>query len=156
MIRREPARALVWTACFLTALFPAVALAQSSSADDKAVQGLQDATEDFLAGLAIDQEKAFQALLSSGPLEDETDKLLPKTQELKKFGAFPGADGVELVKLQRIGRDVVLLKYLQKFERLPVVWHFTYYRPDADDEFTLITVRFDTELELLGLALDGK
>ena len=58
-----------------------------------------------------------------------------------------------------IGNDLVLMKYLYKCETFPVVWYFTFYRTsprgertaDTGDSWRVIIVRFDTELELLGL-----
>jgi hypothetical protein len=125
----------------------------NSAEDDKEIKSLQDDAEDFLAGLAIDPAKAYEALLGGGPLADHAEKMLTDTQALKKYGAFPGPARIEHVGTRRIGKDVVLLRCLQKFERMPVAWHFTFYRAEPDGEFALITVRFDTEIELLGLAV---
>ena len=52
--------------------------------------------------------------------------------------------------------STLLLKYLFKCEAFPVVWYFTYYRDfshsrtaSEDENWVIIAVRFDTQLELL-------
>ena len=61
----------------------------------------------------------------------------------------------ERISVREVGDDLVLLKYLHKAERYPVVWYFTFYRPPDDREddqrWVVISVRFDTRLDLLGL-----
>ena len=46
------------------------------------------------------------------------------------------------------------MKYLFKCEKFPVVWYFTYYRDfsraGGEDYWVVISVRFDTQVELLG------
>jgi hypothetical protein len=45
------------------------------------------------------------------------------------------------------------LRYVQKFENLPVVWYFTFYRTGdrPNERWVPVTVRFDHEYELLAL-----
>jgi len=45
------------------------------------------------------------------------------------------------------GSSLVYLRYLYKTGRLPLVWYCTFYRSRPDAAWTLVAVRFDTELE---------
>ena len=78
--------------------------------------------------------------------------LVDKTKDLEKnYGKFRNGERIEA---KRIGKDLVLLKYLYKCESLPIVWYFSFYRSDAtadSSNWVLVAVRYDTELELLGL-----
>ena len=61
--------------------------------------------------------------------------------------------------MHRAGNEsLILMKYLYKCEDFPVVFYFTFYRkpergdlPAEKNDWRVIIVRFDTELELLGL-----
>jgi hypothetical protein len=137
-----------------------VALASSGQSqplnDDPAIEPLQRGATEFLQGISRDGDSVieswYQKLLAGSPLADSPERLktmIERTRDLsKKYGKYRG---VEILPTRRIGQDLVLIKVLHKFERLPVVWYFTYYRPGSADKWTLVTVRFDTELELLGL-----
>jgi hypothetical protein len=102
---------------------------------------------------------AYQQLLAGSWLAKEKDglkTLAEKTAELKdKYGECRRP---EKIVAKRVGVDVVLLKYLYKCERSPVVWHVTFYRPpsrgaaggvETGGNWEVIAVRFDTDLESL-------
>ena len=62
----------------------------------------------------------------------------------------------ERISAKRVGKDLVVLKYLFKCKDFPVVWHFTYYRDFSRtalasdvNNWVVIGVRFNTELESL-------
>lgn len=112
--------------------------------------------EAFLAGLRGNVEDAYAALLKDGPLPRDKERLSKVVADTKKlfsmeahYGKSRAENAVERVKAQRIGNDVVLLRYLYKFDQLPVVWYFAFYR--AGDRWVAVSVRFDHEYELLGL-----
>jgi hypothetical protein len=133
---------------------------QNGPSNDTVVQTLDAQVDRFFdaistgeAGPALETLLAGNnALLRSASLAE----LQTSTAQIPaRFGAYRGH---EQVSARRIGQDLVLLKYLYKCERFPVVWHFAYYRTSAADEmgtstlqWTPITVRFDTDLELLAL-----
>jgi hypothetical protein len=81
-------------------------------------------------------------------------QLTDKTKQLQtEYGRYRG---YEQIAAKRIGEDLVLLRYLYKCEHFPVVWYFTFYRTSTPGEplrgsgdWRVITVRFDTKLELL-------
>jgi len=112
----------------------------------------------FLEGVSMGQaQSAYPELLAGSRLLKQTDALkdlIEKTNELEqKYGRYRA---FEQIAAKRIGGDLVLLKYLYKCEDFPVVWYFTFYRTPSPGEaaaeneiWRVITVRFDTELELL-------
>jgi hypothetical protein len=121
---------------------------------DPTLQDPIDRCEKFLTNLTANNvEQSYEALLKESPLRGgKLDKVTENTKKLFALDApygKPSKKGIERVKTQPVGDDLVLLRYLQKFENLPVVWYFTFYRTGG--RWVLITVRFDHEYELLGL-----
>ncbi len=114
----------------------------------------------FLEGVSAGQaQNAYQELLAGSQLarqEKAVKELIDKTNDLqKKYGPYRE---FERIAAKRVGSDLVLLKYLYKCENFPVVWYFTFYRtptpgeaPPKSSTWRVVTLRFDTELELLGL-----
>ncbi len=106
----------------------------------------------------VNAEKAFADFLVNGPLE--------KREEIKgladKAAALPAMYGdfieFESIGAKAVGKDLVLLKYLYKMKKYPVVWYFIYYRPPSpsgnDNDWVVISVRFDNRLDLLDLTHD--
>ena len=131
---------------------------QTPSADDDVVLSALDANvKRFLDAVASgDTDGALRDLLTDSNLKDQSDgvrALSTKAASLEsKYGAFRG---LERIDARRVATDLVVMKYLYKCERFPVVWYFTYYRtfsgPANNDNWVIVTVRFDTELELLAL-----
>ncbi len=122
---------------------------------DQTLVSLHDQIISFLEGVSMGQaQSAYRDLLSGSRLlkHDALTGLIEKTNELeKKYGENRG---FEQIATKRVGTDLVLLKYLYKCESFPVVWYFTYYRtpgetPSETGNWRVVTVRFDTELELL-------
>ena len=126
--------------------------------DSDAVTQLDARVSGFFENLRDEQvgpDKAFADLLAGGPLEksDKVSALVERNNKLKElYGTFAKA---ERIAAKEVGKDLVLLKYLHKAEKYPVVWYFTYYRPPSlvgdQQEWVVISVRFDTRLDLLGL-----
>ncbi len=127
--------------------------------EDPAVVLLNDKVTQFLERVSLNEtDTAFAELLSGSALAKQTDEikqLVEQTRTIEsKYGKYRS---FERVAAKRIGADVVLLKYLYKCENYPVVWYFTFYRdfrrgevaPESN-QWTLIAVRFDTRLEMLG------
>jgi hypothetical protein len=128
----------------------------------EAVDSLTERTDLFFTDLATqsDQKSAFDQLLANGPLADpvrnaDVQKLVEQHNKLaEKYG--PSASSPELVSVKKAGESLVTLKYLYKAEKFPIVWYFTYYRPrklnQPDEGWFVVSLRFDTRLELLDLA----
>lgn len=111
----------------------------------------------FLEGVSGDDvQTAYEELLAGSQLlkQKALKELIDQTTELKKYGK---CHGFEQIAVKSIGKDLVLLKYLYKCEDFPVVWYFSFYRtpaaaatpPSEMGPWRVVTVRFDTELELL-------
>ena len=139
---------------FLTLLVNSSVIAQ----EDVEVELLQTRIEKFFENINdenIERERAFNDLLAEGPLRarEEIKELVGKIDDFEKaYGEYVES---EPVFAKQIGKDLVLLRYLYKMQKYPIVWYFTYYRPPSvtgeENNWVIIAVRFDTRLELLGL-----
>ncbi len=108
---------------------------------------------------------AYQELLGSGPKQlgsdDDRKDLVAKTAQIEEtYGAYRG---FEPVYTKRVGGDLVFVKYLYKCDRFPVLWHVAFYRSSASGEagpdsgtWRVVSIRFDTDLEMLTLLLSDK
>ena len=129
-----------------------------AAAEDKVLVAVDARVSQFLEGVSMGQaQSAYSELLAGSQLLKQTDALktlIEKTVALeKKYGRYRE---FEQIATKRVGNDLVLMKYLYKCENFPVVWHFAFYRtpspaepPVESRQWRVITVRFDTELELL-------
>jgi hypothetical protein len=149
---------------FAVCLLAMIVLSSRAAAADEPAIGpvvskLQEKVVHFLEGISNgDEANAFAELLVGSQLLEQDGAvrgLVEKSKDIvKRYGAHRDS---EQVSAKRIGKDLVLLKYLFKCEKFPVVWYFTYYRDfsrsgaaAADDHWVVISVRFDTQVELLG------
>ena len=124
---------------------------------DPVVAKLHDKVVRFLESVSAETNTAFNDLLLGSPLSEQKDSvrsLVDKSKEIAdRYGAFRES---EQISAKRIGKDVVLLKYLYKCEKFPVLWYFAFYRDftrstaAGDDYWLVISVRFDTQIEALG------
>ena len=157
MFRRR--RAMIWLA--LAACLSTGRDLQAQETPDPVIATLDTRVSQFLEGVSMGQtQTAYQELLTGSQLLKSTEglkKLVEKTKELEtKYGRYRA---FERISAKRVGTDLVLLKYLYKCENFPVVWYFTFYRtpqrgdppPEDKNGWRIIIVRFDTQLELLGL-----
>jgi len=157
-----------WVAVGLSGLVVCVLagrVAPGQEPPDPVVEALGARVGRFLEGVSLGTtQAAYQELLAGSPLLKQTkaiEALVTKTDELKdRYGPYRA---FERIAARHVGNDVVLMRYLYKCENFPVVFYFTFYRtPRADipteksDNWRVIIVRFDTELELLGLASGSK
>ena len=130
--------------------------AQGTSDPD--IDALDRKVRQFFDGVSADDaQAAYKRLLDGSQLAKQAEAvkgLVDKTRELKtKYGDFRN---YELVTAKRIGKDVVVLKYLYQCEHFPVVWYVTFYRsPQRGDpgeegnSWRVVILRFDTDLESL-------
>jgi len=145
----------------LAVLSSARAFAQDPEpATDPQLARLHDKVTPFLKAVSEGEaQAAFEELLTGSQLAKQTESvkaLVEKSQEVqKRYGKFRAS---EQIAAKRIGKDLMLLRYLYKCDNYPVVWYFTYYRdlshadmPAEDDNWLVISVRFDTQLDLLGM-----
>ena len=127
---------------------------------DPVIEALDRRISQFLEGVSLGEtQSAYQELLAGSQLLKRTKALkalVDNTNELQtKYGR---RRAFERIGARRVGKDLVFLRYLYKCENSPVVWYFTFYRTPAPGKplgensiWRVITVRFDTKLELLGV-----
>ena len=126
---------------------------------DAVLTSLGDRVSLFFESLSRDQTPdAFGELLTGSTLadrEDDVKRLIAQTAQLAaKYGRYRGA---EQIGARRVGQDLVLLRYLGKYDQCPVVWTFVFYRPPppagataAEPEaWRVISVQFHKEWERL-------
>ena len=139
----------------LVGFAPLVAAQERTAQQQAEVEKLQGGIDDFFKGLSnplIGPDQAFGTLVGKGPLKgkDELPKLIKKAGELEgNYGRYTGHD---VASIKTVGNDLVILRYLYKSERFPVVWHFYYYRAGngaatTKGDWNLIEIRFDTNLD---------
>ncbi|MEE8450673.1 MAG: hypothetical protein V3R99_02130 [Thermoguttaceae bacterium] len=146
----------LWIVSVATLIAGPASAQEYAAEPDRELVALDDKISQFLSDVATGEtEAAFTALLEGSQLADQEKPLaalIEKTKELEtKYGKHLDS---EQIAAKRIGKDLVLLKYLYKCENFPVVWHFVYYRTTNETlpengTWRVITVRFDTELERL-------
>jgi hypothetical protein len=157
MLRRTSFATLLLASVFLGGA-PSAAAEDESAFTDPVVAKLNDRVLRFLNEIAERRETdAFRDLLSGSQLAEQTaavKTLVDRSKELaERYGAYRES---EAVGGKRVGKDLVLLKYLYKCEKFPVVWRIAYYRDasrttaNSDDAWVVISVRFDTQLDQLG------
>jgi transcriptional regulator NrdR family protein len=127
---------------------------------DLIVAQLEERVAQFLEGLSRGKVvESYADLLRDSSLSkpaqaDALKTLIDRTRELeKKYGKYRGYDRVDA---KRVGKDLVMLRYLYKCDEFPVVWYVAYYRDfkrsdtiaDAN-AWVVVSVRFDADLELL-------
>ncbi len=125
---------------------------------DQGIADLKKRVETFfsdLDGSSTGSSSAFEKLFRRGPLEgtgtSENAAALKSRFETvaKRFGPYLHC---ESIAEKTVGSDLVILRYLYKCEKCPVVWHFTFYRsPAVPTDWFVVDVRFDTNLSVLML-----
>ncbi len=109
--------------------------------DSIAAGNVGDAFSDLLAGSQlVEQQPAVNALVAKAK---EINQRYGQSREHEQLSA------------KRVGKDLVLVRYLLKCEKFPVIWHVVFYRNFAraagatEDTWVVISVRFDTQVEAL-------
>ena len=133
---------------------------------DPEVEMIEQRVDNFFEAISVGgrTQTAYQELLTGSALLKQTkqiEALVSKTDQLhERYGPYRG---FEPIGARRVGKDLVLFRYLYKCEHFPVVFYFTFYRtprgePPAEtsNNWRVIIVRFDTELELLAFTPDSK
>jgi len=146
----------LWLVCIVLSVAASTSAQDFPAEPDRDMVSLDDKISQFLTDVAMGETPdAFSALLEGSRLADQEKPLaalIERTKQLEtKYGKHIDS---EQIAAKRIGKDLVLLKYLYKCEHFPVVWHFAYYRttnetPSDNGTWRVISVRFDTELERL-------
>jgi hypothetical protein len=150
------ARSLLVSAALVVPAASALAQEDAASSDPVVVKLDERATR-FLESVAEGNENAaFADLLAGSELREQSSAvrdLVDRSKEIRdRYGRHRES---EQLSAKRVGKDLVLLKYLYKCEKFPVVWYIAFYRDfraqaaTPDDQWVVISVRFDTEIERL-------
>lgn len=99
----------------------------------------------------------LEELLKNSPFEEGSkeeminalaDKIKGITQQFGNYVSF------EPIGVKKIGRDLVVLRYLYKCQNYPLVWYFIYYRPlpangePVNKPWQLIHLYYDSQLNI--------
>ncbi|MGI5831886.1 MAG: hypothetical protein ACOX6D_05050 [Thermoguttaceae bacterium] len=110
-----------------------------------------------ISNTAEGPQKGLETLLKNSPFEENAKAEMIKTLAGKiegisgQFGSFVS---YELIGTKKIGRDLVVLRYLYKCQNYPIVWYFVFYRPlPADSNTTnkqwqIIHLYYDSQLNI--------
>ncbi len=115
---------------------------------------LSTRTRDFLQDVSLGKvSDAYGRLLEGSSLAGETQslaELVQKTGELEpRYGR---CWSFERLSARPLGSDVVVLNFLYKCQRLPLVWRVVWYRTPGgngnstvSENWQVISIRFDTD-----------
>lgn len=147
----------VWVVAVLACGAIRAQSAAEAPAADPVIELLQSRAAHFLDEVAAGNvQVAYEQLLADSPLLKQTEAIRQVVEKIQALKNTAGAwRGYEAVGAKRIGTDVVLLRYVVKCDDFPVIWTFVFYRPPAaappaESVWRVVSVRFDTQLELLG------
>ena len=149
----------VFSIAALAVVFTVMLSAQASGQQpDPVVDGLNKRMRTFFDQIKMSRiPEAYSELLKTGPLSTREDRKGLEDQTKLIEATYGPYRGDEPVYTKRIGSDVILAKYLYKCERYPVLWHVTFYQmttgTDTSRTWQVVSIRFDTDLELLALLL---
>jgi hypothetical protein len=147
-------RAWTWIPWAALGLSLAISQLHAQEADD--VEELEQRVTTFFAAFSerMAIRAAVEQLVAGGPLErnNNTEELVTQAEQFPtRYGRFLEA---ERVAIRPAGEDLILMTYLYKTDRVPVVWRFAFYRqPDSTAEWRVVAVSFDTNYKLLELSL---
>ena len=158
-----------WCTLGLTAgllCLSAARIAPAQEPADPDLEMLQTRVGNFFEAVSVGgrTQAAYEELLVGSTLLKQVkqiDALVNKTDQLhEEYGPYRD---FERIAARRVGKDLVLLRYLYKCQHFPVVFYFTFYRTprgepptETSNNWRVVVVRFDTELELLALTPDSK
>ena len=136
-----------------------VALAQERISEEvqAELEQVQKTVDSFFRNFtdkSIGPDKSLRELLIGSPLKDRKEAIATLTQQAgqleKQYGAYLNH---ERVAYKMHGSDLMLVRYLFKCEKFPVIWNFYFYRPGNSGltkrDWTLIELKFDANLESL-------
>ncbi|MDR1493874.1 MAG: hypothetical protein LBT05_14325 [Planctomycetaceae bacterium] len=126
----------------------------SSTLPDGDFNGIQGRVKTFFEGIneSSSSETAYRTLFQGTQGQENVIKeIVQKTDEMTRS---QGARAVfEFYDVKRVGKDLILTRYLYKYESYPIVWYFTFYRSpnrateSASGNWNCIGIRFDTNLD---------
>ncbi len=143
------------------ALLTQLATSALGQQSDPVIDPLHDRASRFFEEVSQKRIRtAYDDLLGAKQLGSQEDRKVLEEETTKIEETYGTYRGFERVYTKQVGEDLVFVKYLYKCSRFPVLWHVTFYRSSASGElgadsrdWHVVSIRFDTDLELLTLLL---
>ncbi|MBR2694506.1 MAG: hypothetical protein IKE69_09880 [Thermoguttaceae bacterium] len=162
---RSVRRAFVLLALVLSAAAPLSAQSPETPAVNGAASGqeiepLAEMVQNFFEQISNPAEgtkSGLETLLKNSPFEGNAKDDMIKTLAEKIDGISPQFGGYvsfEPIGVKRIGRDLIVLRYLYKCQNYPLVWYFIFYRPTPSENETagknwrVIHLYYDSQLNI--------
>ena len=97
---------------------------------------------------------AFATLLHDSPLGSDSTLVAALVNNVDNMrNEFGEIFGSERLEPKRIGTDVIVLRYILKYDEYPVIWSFAFYRKPSrtatvtpTHTWVLVELQFDTKL----------
>ena len=101
------------------------------------------AAESFLGGMRDGKiEAAYDALLAGSPIPEQTQQYqLLKGQTQSQLQLFGKALDYEFIQQKEVGKSVLILKYILRYEKDAVTWTLVFYRPKDQWVVTALSYR---------------
>jgi hypothetical protein len=126
-------------------------LAAGTRAEETAVANREPrlVAEQFLAGVGGGKiDAAYDALLVGSPiLEQAQQYMLLKGQTQSQMQLFAKALDYEFLQQKEIGKSLLVLKYVLRYEKDAVTWTFVFYRPK--DQWVITAIRYLPSIQYL-------
>lgn len=126
-------------------------LGGAARADEKAAATREPKTaaEKFLGGVRDGKiETAYDSLLVGSPiLEQAQQYMLLKGQTQSQMQLFGQALDYEFLQQKEIGKSILILKYVLRYEKDGVTWTFVFYRPK--DQWLVTAIRYLPSIQYL-------
>ncbi len=128
-----------------TILAAALLLAGSMVNADQKVAGTREpkaAAEQFLSGIRDGKiEAAYDALLVGSPIAEQGQQyMLLKGQTQSQMQLFGKPLDYEFLCQKDVGKSIVTLKYVVRYEKDAITWTFVFYRPK--DEWLVTAIKY--------------
>lgn len=140
------------------ALFVSMARAQTGSFTDTDLSPLRLSIRNFFENLSDSNKgarKALDEVLKNSPISSDEKLMTDLASRMKDINTrFGNYLSFEEVGIKSIGTDLVVMRYLYKCQNYPVVWYFTFYRPQTKSgetsagSWSLIGLRYDSNLDI--------
>ena len=136
---------LITIVCMSYLHFRANVAAQTGQEND--VLMFQGRIQTFFTSLERSNfQLAYQDMLSGSQL-NTIQEIVQKTEAMIKGGT---RWRLEFLEAKPVGDDLILIRYLYKCDTHPVIWYFTFYRPQSGTRtWNCIGIRFDTDYDSL-------
>jgi hypothetical protein len=92
-----------------------------------------------------DTNKAVDYVFSTSNYINKDSVIQVKNQMMNMKSLVGSYHGFELINSKKIGKSLISITYLVKYERQPIRFRFTFYKPR--DEWMILSFAFDDNLD---------